>query len=967
MRKRGRPSHSQPNTDATPEPIDVAQYARDARQSLEFANRLDTLGNLDERPAGSALGSGPVAPLSETLRPENRPIQPRPSRRKNPSRTPATTAAASRSEPLQTISNLEVVLSVAVLRPYGKTSDVLAEFLVLGSQTLAQLKDAIPCISDRVKAYAPYGTAPGQEPTRLGNNTSGYFLIEGCFYNDLRHHSAKDYSSVIVDWIDECPDRKDHFKGGFEQKSMAEKTFQTLTIKLEHSYLYVHQACCEHVIRFKDVRLISESDDKQFSSYPKSIFQSPETLPKKCQVCERAYATRMTIDDLRVPSNPYSMCEKCFSEFFNYEPMPQYIIMGNRKLLRQYKIAKTAKSVSPEDVNDALDTMPEADDVVLNVGQGSNEIRWSGVNYSVPFGKGKEAYQKQLLVNATGYVRQGQVVAIMGGSGAGKSTLLNTLAGRIADQKGSELTGDILINGEARNPNTWRNICSYVEQDDLMFTNLSVEETLTYAAKLRLPSKFSDAEKKEEVDKIIMQLNLNNCRKTWIGNSLVRGISGGERKRVSIGVELVTKPKILFLDEPTSGLDSSNALGILETIKRLAVERGMIVLMTIHQPRTEILDLFDKILLLSVGKTLWFGPTNDALVHFAEMGYPLPPKTNPSDFFLDVITLDGRTDEARKISLERINKLHESYNTKYGSHTSPFLSQLLKMDTSQTWPLSWTQELAVLLNRNMKDLFRDKGAIGATIGQAIFLVLLMGFVFFRLDNDAAGVQSRVGFLFFICINQTFGVVMPAIGVFPTVRTIFKRERAAGCYRASSCFIGKVISALPLCWTSSLLMSLPLYWMVGLQPDVTKYFTFVCLVLIHSTVALAMAYCIGSAVPNAQVGQILGPLIITVFLLFGGQLLNVGSVSWVFRWLQYISIIGYTYKGLMQNEFDGLSLKCSPAMRCETYFGETVVAQFALESPTIWYCVLINCCIGIVLLGLGYTFFQRTSRPLLRLQ
>ncbi|KAJ3410044.1 ATP-binding cassette sub- G member 2 [Chytriomyces hyalinus] len=955
MRKRGRPSHSQPNTDAIPEPIDVAQYARDARQSLEFANRLDTLGNLDERPAGSALGSGPVAPLSETLRPENRPIQPRPSRRKNPSRTPATTAAASRSEPLQTVSNLEVVLSVAVLRPYGKTSDVLAEFLVLGSQTLAQLKDAIPCISDRVKAYAPYGTAPGQEPTRLGNNTSGYFLIEGCFYNDLRHHSAKDYSSVIVDWIDECPDRKDYFKGGFEQKSMAEKTFQTLTIKLEHSYLYVHQACCEHVIRFKDVRLISESDDKQFSSYPKSIFQSPETLPKKCQVCERAYATRMTIDDLRVPSNPYSMCEKCFSEFFNYEPMPQYII------------AKTAKSVSPEDVNDALDTMPEADDVVLNVGQGSNEIRWSGVNYSVPFGKGKEAYQKQLLVNATGYVRQGQVVAIMGGSGAGKSTLLNTLAGRIADQKGSELTGDILINGEARNPNTWRNICSYVEQDDLMFTNLSVEETLTYAAKLRLPSKFSDAEKKEEVDKIIMQLNLSNCRKTWIGNSLVRGISGGERKRVSIGVELVTNPKILFLDEPTSGLDSSNALGILETIKKLAVERGMIVLMTIHQPRTEILDLFDKILLLSVGKTLWFGSTNDALVHFGEMGHPLPPKTNPSDFFLDVITLDGRTDEARKISLERINKLHEAYNTKYGSHTSPFPSQLLKMDTSQTWPLSWPQELAVLLNRNMKDLFRDKGAIGATIGQAVFLVLLMGFVFFRLDNDAAGVQSRVGFLFFICINQTFGVVMPAIGVFPTVRTIFKRERAAGCYRASSCFIGKVISALPLCWTSSLLMSLPLYWMVGLQPDVTKYFTFVCLVLVHSTVALTMAYCIGSAVPNAQVGQILGPLIITVFLLFGGQLLNVGSVSWVFRWLQYISIIGYTYKGLMQNEFGGLSLKCSPAMRCETYFGETVVAQFALDSPTIWYCVLINCCIGIVLLGLGYTFFQRTSRPLLRLQ
>ena len=148
-----------------------------------------------------------------------------------------------------------------------------------------------------------------------------------------------------------------------------------------------------------------------------------------------------------------------------------------------------------------------------------------------------------------------------------------------------------------------------------MFANLSVEETLTYSAMLRLPSRISKKEKLLRVEDIIMQLGLNGCRKTPIGNSLQRGVSGGERKRVSIGIELVTQPKILFLDEPTSGLDSFNAFNIIETIKKLAVEKGKVVLMTIHQPRTDILELFDKIILLSAGKCVWFGSTPGTFDH----------------------------------------------------------------------------------------------------------------------------------------------------------------------------------------------------------------------------------------------------------------------------------------------------------------------------------------------------------------
>ncbi|KAJ3330848.1 hypothetical protein HDU76_004694 [Blyttiomyces sp. JEL0837] len=387
--------------------------------------------------------------------------------------------------------------------------------------------------------------------------------------------------------------------------------------------------------------------------------------------------------------------------------------------------------------------VPNGDIKTPSKDQKKLELKWSGVSYTIPVGKTGES--RTLLDCVSGYVRQGQVVAIMGGSGAGKSTLLNCLAGRIADQKGSELKGEILVNGELRKKSTWRNLCAYVEQDDLMFTNLSVEETLTYAATLRLPSSMTKAQKQAQVNSIIMQLGLDGCRKTWIGDSMTRGISGGERKRVSIGIELVTNPSILFLDEPTSGLDASTSLNIIGMIKKMAVERGMAVMMTIHQPRAEVLDLFDKIILLSRGKTVWFGKTDAALDHFAALGYPLPPKTNPSDFFLDIITYDQRTPELKAESGARIDKFDQEWRrVSNEKQTSPQSSQMLPIEERDTWAVSWFTEFTVLFERNMKDVFRNAATIRASLGQAVFLVILMGFIFFKLPKDDSGVQSRIG-------------------------------------------------------------------------------------------------------------------------------------------------------------------------------------------------------------------------------
>ena len=229
------------------------------------------------------------------------------------------------------------------------------------------------------------------------------------------------------------------------------------------------------------------------------------------------------------------------------------------------------------------------------------KLTWSDLSYSVPL-KGKQV--KHILNGIHGHVNPGEVIAIMGSSGSGKTTLLNALAGRIGP---GELTGSVLVDGRPRDYSTWRHTVAYVEQEDLMYQNLTVRETLTYAALLRLPKTVSRADKLKKVENIIQSLGLATCQDTIIGDSEKRGISGGERKRVSIGVEMVTDPRLLFLDEPTSGLDAFTAAYIIETVKNVAKKDKTAVLLTIHQPREYILTMFDRIILLSGGKLVFSG------------------------------------------------------------------------------------------------------------------------------------------------------------------------------------------------------------------------------------------------------------------------------------------------------------------------------------------------------------------------
>lgn len=241
--------------------------------------------------------------------------------------------------------------------------------------------------------------------------------------------------------------------------------------------------------------------------------------------------------------------------------------------------------------------------------------------------------EKTILDGITGEVAAGELLAVLGPSGSGKSSLLTILAGRLPGRHG----GTMLANGRPASRSISRRI-GFVPQDDVLYPHLTVRETLSYCAMLRLPR--SEGRERSErvrasVDAVIEELGLADCADTAVGGTFVRGVSGGERKRVSIGHEMLLNPSVVVVDEPTSGLDSTAAGRMVETLAGMA-RKGRAVVASVHQPSSRAYQMFDALLLLAEGRCLYYGRGSDAVEYFGSMGFSLGMHVNPADFMLDL-------------------------------------------------------------------------------------------------------------------------------------------------------------------------------------------------------------------------------------------------------------------------------------------------------------------------------------------
>ncbi|XP_064629348.1 uncharacterized protein LOC135488635 [Lineus longissimus] len=281
------------------------------------------------------------------------------------------------------------------------------------------------------------------------------------------------------------------------------------------------------------------------------------------------------------------------------------------------------------------------------------DLLFQGLNLSVK--------RKKILHDVFGAVGEGDMLAIMGPSGSGKTSLMNCIAGRVLPD-----SGEILANGVKFNKSMRRQMC-YVEQEDLFFPTITLMETLTYSALLRLPDKMPWKRKKARIEEVIQALDLTKCQHTIIGDATMKGLSGGERKRANIGCELLTNPALMLLDEPTSGLDSSTAHMLMKTIKRYTRDHNKTVIIAIHQPSSQIFYMFDKLLLLCDGKVAYFGKTSKIVDFFDNIGLRCAPHFNPADFIMDkvksedsikdMITSAGRAISQTSFWLEELQAL----------------------------------------------------------------------------------------------------------------------------------------------------------------------------------------------------------------------------------------------------------------------------------------------------------------------
>ncbi|CAF4219034.1 unnamed protein product, partial [Rotaria sp. Silwood2] len=553
--------------------------------------------------------------------------------------------------------------------------------------------------------------------------------------------------------------------------------------------------------------------------------------------------------------------------------------------------------------------------------------------------------KRQCLLNNISGAITGGLWAVMGPSGSGKSTLLNTLACRL--DVNTIVKGQISLNGAPYNNAELKRIAGYVIQDDLLNGNLTVYETLMYTAELRLPRHFTRQQHEERVQEVMLALGISHVKNVIVGTVLKKGISGGERKRLCVGMQLLNRPQLLFLDEPTSGLDSVTALDLLRTFHSLAhgrsSEKVVTIVCSIHQPQSKIFYLFDSLILLKQGNIVYQGPRQQAMDVYRMAGFPCPLYSNPADHLLDVIT-PARTIDDQSASSEKqtdVDKLilavqaPVEIDLNMGAH-----KRIAQMADLPKNPL-WITQFFILLRRNFQEQIRSSKIIVTSVIQTIIIAILIGCVFLQIGNGQSSILRRSPVIFFCAINQgIFGALM-VINSFPVERALSLRERASGTYYASAYFTAKILADTLVQAPVPVLFSCIVYFLVGFQLVASKFFIFTVIIILCSFAATSLALMISALCKTTDMSVTVLPMALEVTRLFGGFFLAPARLPKYFSWLDALSYIKYVYVALSLNELEDLKLTCTAnelaAGKCITE-GEVTIRDLGLDYISIGGCI-----------------------------
>ncbi|CAM6101749.1 unnamed protein product [Calypogeia fissa] len=562
--------------------------------------------------------------------------------------------------------------------------------------------------------------------------------------------------------------------------------------------------------------------------------------------------------------------------------------------------------------------------------------------------------EKPILHGITGTVFPGEMLALMGPSGSGKTTVLNLLGGRLpCPQSGSTITyNDVAYCKPLR-----RRI-GFVTQDDTLFPHLTVKETIVYAAMLRLPSSISMDGKIQRAEEIMFELGLDRCRDTIIGGPFLRGISGGERKRVCVGHEILIDPSLLFLDEPTSGLDSTTAMRLVQVLQNIA-EAGRTVVTTIHQPSSRLFYMFDKLILLSQGSPVYSGEATECMEYFDSIGLEPLIAMNPADFLLDLAS--GNVNEISiPASLEQVARetpkstysnmevaqpavkdvlqyLVESYNAIIypAEHRNILeLGELkdefrIAIAEKKVWCTSWWTQFSVLFVRGLKERRREYLSVDRFVEIAA-IAFIAGLLWWQSKHDTERhLHDQVGLLFFIALFWAFFPLFTGIFTFPQERAMLAKERGADMYRLSAYFMSRTLADIPLDFLLPIVFQLVAYFMGNLRMTGEAFFLtlFIVFLVVMSSAGLGLA--IGACVTNLRKATTMASVILVAFFMAGGFFVQ--HVPPFIKWLEYMSFHYWGYELLLKVQYKssqqincGEPTGCIPIEDSQALYGHKLV-------------------------------------------
>lgn len=545
--------------------------------------------------------------------------------------------------------------------------------------------------------------------------------------------------------------------------------------------------------------------------------------------------------------------------------------------------------------------------VVETAGVDSNCLEWNQVSIALK--------DKTILDNISGDVKAGQLLALMGPSGSGKTTLLNYLSARNGIKGSSEL-GQLLYCGSKIDNKVLPKVSRYVEQEDHLIGSLTVFETIDFAG--RLSGLKNRAFRHEKINEILIGLGLVNQRDVIVGTPLKKGLSGGQKRRLSIACELITMPQILFLDEPTSGLDSKASYEVISTIKNIAKAQNIMVIASIHQPSGSTFNLFDKVSFMTNGKMIYFGDIANIKSYFHSNGVQFNENENLAEFILDLINTDFFNSDTELVSslhaawYSQLNEKVLDDSSNDGSSSSAALINTKNLHKSSCKPCYQTW---VLLHRSFLKAYRDFLAYYVRIIMYLGLAIMMGTVWLRLNYDQDSIQPFINAIFFSGAFMSF-MSVAYIPAFIEDYQSYKREKLNGLYGPGPFVISNFLISIPFLFLTTLLFSVVTYFLVHFNKTATGFWKYVMWLFLDLIAAESLTVLISTIFPYFVIALAFTAFANGLWMSVGGFLVpeKILNVFWyyTFYWIDYQR---YVFQGMMFNQFENTVYNCGDGCQC----------------------------------------------------